>query len=85
VQNVVVTAKDLRDSAGRIIRLVDGGREVTVTYRGKAAAKIIPIRAEVGDASGMIGAAFGMWADHADARDVESYVRDMREGRGYAY
>jgi len=33
----------------------------------------------------MIGASFGMWADHADARDVESYVRDMREGRGYAY
>jgi len=82
---MVITAKDLRDSAGRIIKLVESGKEVTVTYRGKAAGRIIPIRHEV-EVSSMAGdAAFGMWADNSEVSNVVSFVRDMRESRAYDY
>ena len=37
-----VTTKQLRIEPGRIISQAAGGQEITVTYRGKPCAKIIP-------------------------------------------
>ncbi|MCL2402974.1 MAG: type II toxin-antitoxin system prevent-host-death family antitoxin [Coriobacteriia bacterium] len=82
---MLITAKDLRYSAGRIIKLVNGGREVTVTYRGKEAAKIVPVRHSEAAQSGAATAAFGMWADNAETNEVHDYVRAIREGRNHDY
>ena len=38
------TAKDLRLHTKRILEAVNRGQEVTITHRGKARAKIVPMR-----------------------------------------
>jgi len=38
-----VTTKQLRIEPGRIISQVDAVKEITITYRGKPRAKIVPI------------------------------------------
>ena len=38
-----ITTKELRIQPGRIIDQVANGEEITVTFRGKALARIIPI------------------------------------------
>ena len=76
-----VTTKELRIQPGRIIDQVVHGEEVTVTFRGKALARIVPVgpgrmKAEE-DAQ-----IFGMWSDF-DNKSVESTVRDLRKGRSF--
>ena len=39
-----VSTKELRIQPGKIIDQVVNGQEITVTYRGKALAKIIPLK-----------------------------------------
>ena len=38
-----INTKQLRIEPGRIISLAAGGQEITVTYRGKPRAKIVPL------------------------------------------
>jgi prevent-host-death family protein len=77
-----ITAKQLRIQPGRIIAQVNNGQEITITYRGKACAKIIPINAKktinLDDADNEL---FGMWKDRNDMKDVEQYARNKRKGR----
>jgi prevent-host-death family protein len=47
----VVTAKQLKQKTGEIIRRVRLGERLTVTYRGKPVAAIIPPPADRGDIS----------------------------------
>lgn len=77
-----VTAKELRIQPGRIIDYVAGGQEVTVTYRGRALAKIVPMEEGArGKAGGEDGEGiFGMWCARADAETVDEAVRRLREG-----
>ena len=80
-----VTAKELRIQPGRIIDYVAEGQEVTVTYRGRALAKIVPMeeggrgKADAKDGQGI----FGMWCARADAETVDEAVRRLREGRQF--
>lgn len=86
-----VTAKELRIQPGRIIDYVAEGQEVTVTYRGRALAKIVPIdedarkktgaQGKTGDGNGQ--GIFGMWCARADAETVDEAVRRLREGRQF--
>jgi prevent-host-death family protein len=77
-----ITTKQLRIQPGRIISQVNNGQEITITYRGKACAKIIPmnnkksINLEESDDE-----LFGIWRDRKDMKDVERYIRNMRKGR----
>jgi prevent-host-death family protein len=77
-----VTTKQLRIQPGRIISQVNNGQEITVTYRGRACAKIIPINdrknINVEDADDEL---FGIWKDRKDMEDVDQYIRNMRKGR----
>jgi prevent-host-death family protein len=79
-----VTTKQLRLEPGRIMSQVSNGQEITVTYRGKPRAKIIPINA------GRILASqepenelFGIWKDRKDTANVEQFVRKIRKGRKF--
>jgi prevent-host-death family protein len=76
-----ITTKQLRIQPGRIISQVNNGQEITVTYRGKACAKIIPIRAKQSINEEADNELFGMWKDRKDMENVEQYVRSMRKGR----
>jgi len=82
---VIVSAKELRMSPGRIIKLATSGKEVTLTYRGKAVAKITSLADKEEVISGDESTAFGMWANRDDCSDVLGYVRSLRERPRYDY
>ncbi|NUN16576.1 MAG: type II toxin-antitoxin system prevent-host-death family antitoxin [Myxococcales bacterium] len=77
-----VSTKELRIQPGKIIDQVVNGQEITVTFRGKAIVKIVPIdqpqNAESKDDDGI----FGMWKDGTET-SVDDTVREMRKGRHY--
>ena len=80
---MVVSTKELRVQPGKIIDQVVHGEEVTVTFRGKALARIVPIRkaelAQSDDGHGI----FGMWADDVAQDSVDSTIRKARKGRQF--
>jgi prevent-host-death family protein len=75
------SVRDLRYRTKDVLKAVDRGEVVTVLYRGKERARLIPLSAD-GQAESVIpGKAFGMWKDRRDLRDVSAYVRKLRVGR----
>ena len=84
-----ISTKQLRLQPGRVILQACNGQEITVTYRGKPCAKIVPIRKtgsiEKIDSKKFDGIIkdelFGMWKDRNEMKDVEQYVRNIRKGR----
>ncbi len=78
-----VSTKELRIQPGKILNHVANGQEITITFRGKALARIIPIdkkeKAEVENEESV----FGMWEDHSKDSTVEGIVREMRKGRRF--
>jgi len=77
-----VTTKELRIQPGKIIDYVTKGQEVTITYRGKALAKIVPLNKDekIFQQDETI---FGMWKDHAPERTVEEHIRELRKRRTF--
>ena len=76
---VKVTARELRTRAAEILKAVDDGERVTITYRGHPVAEIRPLDRE--DAERSAEDAFGMWADHDDLKDPTAWVRRSRGHR----
>jgi prevent-host-death family protein len=77
-----ISTKQLRNYSGRIISQVNDGQEITVTYRGKASAKIVPIVNKKSlNHENLDDELFGIWKDRDDIKNVEQHVRDMRKGR----
>ncbi len=74
------TAKDLRFHSKEILESVMRGEEVTITFRGKPSAKIIPLNKHKSILSRR-HKLFGIWADHIESEDVNKYIRKLREGR----
>jgi len=79
---MVITTKQLRVQPGKIISQVNNGLDVTITYRGKPSAKIVPINKEKSiNTKNTEDLLFGIWKDKKDITDVDQYVRNMRKGR----
>jgi antitoxin (DNA-binding transcriptional repressor) of toxin-antitoxin stability system len=80
------TIVDLRYRMRDVLRAIDRGETVTVLYRGKAKATLMPISPAL-DAShkGAPKTAdqplFGLWNDRDDLTDPASYVRNLRQPR----
>ena len=74
------TAKDLRFHVRELLEAVARGEEITITYRGKPRAKLVPY---VEDKRESIekDALFGIWADRSDIEDVDAHVRQLRKKR----
>lgn len=70
---------DLRRHMGKILKALDNNESITLTYRGREKATIVPKTRQKTDASEH--AAFGMWADRDDLKDVKKAVRDIRKSR----
>ncbi len=75
-----VTTKELRIQPGKILDQVSIGQEVTITYRGKPLARIVPFTNEE-DAEG--ASMLGLWKDHENDLSVEATVREARKGRAF--
>ena len=81
---MTISTKQLRMEPGRIISMVNNGHEITITYRGKSSAKLIPIakkkvvnREEVDSENEL----FGLWKNRQETENVSQYVRNIRRGR----
>jgi len=76
-----VTTKELRIHPGKIIGQVSVGEEITVTYRGKPLAKIIPFQPVMNNEEET--SIFGMWKNDDNGQSVEEQVRNFRKGRQF--
>ncbi len=72
-----IGARDLRTRTAEVLRAVEQGERVTITYRGRPIAEIRPIDRRKADRAAED--VFGMWADREDLKDPSAWVR---EGRG---
>jgi len=75
-----VTTKELRIQPGKIIDQVVHGEEVTVTFRGKALARIVPVGPSRMRSEEEVQI-FGMWSEREVGGTVDDIVRDLRKGR----
>lgn len=75
------TAKELRFRSKELLEAVARGEEVTITYRGKPRAKLVPVNPGTRKEQGEEDPVFGMWKDNEKAKDVEEYVHKLRRGR----
>ena len=75
---------DLRRNLKRVLDAVDRGEDVTVLYRGKEKAKLLPLN---GTSEGKKPVKlsetpfFGMWKDREDMKDPVAWVRKIRRSR----
>jgi len=76
-----ISTRELRKQPGKILAQVNKGLDVTITYRGKPSAKIIPIHKLETSIDKNDDELFGIWKDRKDQNDVELYIRKMRKGR----
>ena len=78
-----ISAKGLRSRVGEVLRCVDRGETVTVTYRGQPRARLVGIEPHPDRATNdqPLSPAFGMWKDRGDMVDVEAHVRRLRDER----
>lgn len=74
------TAKDLRFHVKELLESVTRGEEITITYRGKPCAKLIPFNEDVDSEDEL----FGLWRYDSTSEDVNGYVRNLRKGRFHA-
>ena len=77
------TALDLRRRTKDIIRALDRGESVTITYRGKEKGTIVPARPKE-RRSIAESPMFGMWKDRPETEDVHAYIRRLRQRRHHA-
>ena len=76
-----ITAKELRHQVRKVLDTVSRGEAVTVTYRGKRAARIEGI-AEAAPAPDLTQApAFGLWDEHDDMNDISTHIDRLRAPR----
>ncbi len=78
-----ITAKGLRSRVGEVLRCVERGETVTITYRGRPRARLVAIEEDSASAPDekTLSPAFGIWKDRTDMADVAAHVRRLREGR----
>ncbi|GMO62760.1 MAG: hypothetical protein Ta2A_09590 [Treponemataceae bacterium] len=76
-----ITTKQLKTRPSRIIAQVNNGQEITITCRGKACAKIVPVSDKHATKEETDSELFGMWKDREDLGDIDQYVRNMRKGK----
>jgi len=75
---MIVTAKDLRFKISMLFDALSKGEEITITYRGKAKAKLISTNNQKKRKDDI---AFGLWKDRDE--NVDNIVRELRRGRDF--
>ena len=73
------TAKDLRFHSTELLNTVKRGEEVTITFRGKPCAKLVPI--EDNEEPIEKNELYGIWENNNETEKVDKYVRNLRKGR----
>jgi antitoxin (DNA-binding transcriptional repressor) of toxin-antitoxin stability system len=71
---------DLRYHMQDVLRAIDRGETVTVLYRGKEKARLVPLAVKK-DIRPSDTPMCGMWADREDMADPVAYIRKMRSAK----
>jgi antitoxin (DNA-binding transcriptional repressor) of toxin-antitoxin stability system len=77
---------DLRYRMKDVLRAIDRGETVTVLYRGKAKAALMPISSAAGTSNKDAPKTadqplFGLWNDREDLTDPAAWLRNVRQPR----
>jgi antitoxin (DNA-binding transcriptional repressor) of toxin-antitoxin stability system len=72
---------DLRYHMKDVLRAIDRGETVTVLYRGREKARLVPVQEKKPAVRAEDMPMFGMWADREDMADPAAYIRKLREPR----
>jgi antitoxin (DNA-binding transcriptional repressor) of toxin-antitoxin stability system len=80
------TIVDLRYRMKDVLRAIDRGETVSVLYRGKEKARLVPSVAASSVSGNRVPETkdqpfFGLWRDRDDMDDPASYVRNLRQLR----
>jgi len=78
---MVITVQQLKTQPGRIFGEVRKGHEMSVSYKGKICAKIVPFDAGLANNNNSDDELFGIWKDRDDMSDPSLYVRQVRKAR----
>lgn len=79
---MTVSTKELRTRTKEIMEAMKRGEEVIITYRGKPAAKIVPIREKRDEGrKESDDSLFGVWKDNPAVEDVGEFIDEVRGGR----
>jgi len=78
---MTVTAKDLRLKTSEILKRVQRGDGITVTFRGKPVARLLSIRGAEAERDLADYPAIGIWADRKEMKDPAAWVRKIRRPR----
>jgi antitoxin (DNA-binding transcriptional repressor) of toxin-antitoxin stability system len=80
--NMKASIVDLRYHMKDVLRAIDRGETVTVLYRGKEKAHLVPIAVKGKKTTKPSDhPACGIWADREDMADPVAYVRKMRSAK----
>jgi antitoxin (DNA-binding transcriptional repressor) of toxin-antitoxin stability system len=75
------TILDLRYRMKDVLRAIDRGESVTVLYRGKKKARLVPVSKDRKPSKASAHPACGIWADRDEMADPAAYVRKIRRPR----
>ncbi len=79
-----VSIKELRTQAGRIVSMASSGNDITITFRGKPAAKIVPLDyAAPKEGADDSLSAFGMWKNLIPIRSWNNSTNRVYRGTKY--
>jgi len=76
---------DLRYRMKDVLKALDRGEPVTVLYRGKEKARLVPIASEKPKMRVEDHPAWGMWKDREDMKDPAEWVRKLRSQQRYPH
>ncbi len=74
---------DLRKNMKNVLSAISRNERVSLTYRGKIKAEIVPTAHSQTKAKTSEQPAFGIWADRGDMADVNKTVRHLRRRRTF--
>lgn len=76
---MTISAKDLRYKTKQVLQSLQRGEKPVITFRGRAVARIIPLKDSEKKAFNPIG--FGMWKDRPDLKNVSQWLDEQRKPR----
>lgn len=77
---MLVNAKELRQHLSEYLERAARGHTLDISMRGKAIARLSGIEPRAVIANDDL---FGIWADDKGEMDIESYMRELRQGRRF--
>lgn len=78
-----ISTKELRSHTKLALDAVQRGETVTITYRGRPSARVVPLEDTGADhrPTSANHELFGLWADREDLDNVAAHVRTLRRNR----